>query len=292
MATLKRCSVADVTLRLKATQAQATGLSDAVWYGGSWFGVNGAMYFRVVGDGATQGLLYWDPAHAEYFWNNYEVTTSGAGTLVQAFSGGELDVELRFRTVIDGGGAHYAEAYCDDVLVDTRVTSGAPAIEELLSALWISGGGKNIAGAGFETYRVGGPAATVWQMHLAGTWKVIVGEDGQPAVIVNVAHAWAAWQAYIAAGGDAADYRLAGDLFAEGFWQWNRLAVDGEACLYDLSQAGDGFLDLLQATFRQYCQGGAPNLSLTHHTVSNALLVTDAGLASDGSVGHHKIQRK
>jgi hypothetical protein len=38
--------------------------------------------------------------------------------------------------------------------------------------------------------------------------------------------------------------------------------------------------------------GGIPNLAITHHPVSGALLVTDAGLAADGSVGHHKIQRK
>jgi hypothetical protein len=31
MAALRYCSVADVTLRLKATQA--SGLSDAIWYG-------------------------------------------------------------------------------------------------------------------------------------------------------------------------------------------------------------------------------------------------------------------
>jgi hypothetical protein len=33
MAALRYCSVADVTLRLKATQAQASDLSDAIWYG-------------------------------------------------------------------------------------------------------------------------------------------------------------------------------------------------------------------------------------------------------------------
>jgi len=292
MAALRYCSVADVTLRLKATQAQATLLADALWYGGEWFGVNGAMYFRVVGDGATQGLLYWGPTDAEFFWSSYSVTTHGAGTLVQGFTAGALDVTLRFRTVIDEGGAHYAECYCDDVLVDTWVAVGSPDVAELVSRLWLAGGGKSVAGAGFETYRVGPVAATIWGCGTAAPIAVVVDDDDQPALVSAASHLWTDWVLFVAAGGDPDDWDVAGELFAEGFWDYyDQLAVDGDGCMYAVSQEGDSWLGAIQTNFRKYRLAAVANLSIGHHAVADTLLVTDAGL-SGGTVGWWKVQNK
>lgn len=295
MATLQWCSVADVTVRVKATLAQAASMEEGVWWGGTWFGIYGTMYYRIVTTGGNPGLYYWDPDHAEHYYNNYTVTTDGAGTLVQAFVDGALDVTLRFRIVTDGE-AYQAETTCDEVVVDTY-TPPPPgeledplALADLVSWLAFNAGGKSVSGAGSETFRVGVPEATVWECEVAGTVKVKV-SGGAPAVVASASRNWTVWVPVIQAGTDPADYRAGGDLFGDGFVGADQLTVDGDGCVYGLSQEGDSFLSSQQITFNKYCLAEAVALAIAHHAVSNTLLVTDAGLATGGGAGHHKVQR-
>lgn len=292
---LQLCSVADVTLRVKATQAQATGLGDALWYGGSWmkFGgsYQGTMYFRVVPDGDGAGLRYWTPGYTRCYYTGYSLETIGLGVVAKEFIDGELDCTVRFVTDVTG----IASVYIDGVLLEVWDAPGEVAVTDLVSGLYHAVGWKSVSGAGYETCRLGGATATVWDTHVPGpsaNWKVRLDGDGNPAVVKSVAHNWTDWVAWVGAAGDPDDYEARWDLYAAGDWDVSQVAVDTDGCFYGVTQEGDTFLSTQRAVFEQYRVGAVPNLSITHHTVSNTLLVTDAGLAGDGSVGMWKVQRK
>jgi len=324
MATLRDCSVADVTLRLKAHTGQIG--EQYVYYDGPFGdGYDGYVMMFLMW---TDGLRYFRylPG-APDFWGNilyYEGgipgNAAGPSTLVKAFDGGSLDCVLRFRLVADeeDGGNSYGECYCDDVLADTwpvmTLVRGFN-VGDLIADLNFVLSGGSVSGAGEESGRIGSPAATVWGLDTESVWNEFEGDydngvtqvvteyspvrtaeegfGGTPQVVLSASRQWAEWAPYIKAGGDAAEYRRSHDLMGDGtITGWARVNADEDGCLYLLSEAGDTDMDLVQIVFDRYCPLlGMPNLSIGHHAVADTLLVTDAGL-SGGTVGWWKVQNK
>jgi hypothetical protein len=313
--TLRYPSVADVTMRLKSTEAQAAGLGGmwtylpgtgpapitlgaSLWYDGGWGGwfgsvqahVYGPILLAIVADGDPPGLYYWRPDNCFYSWTSdgggvYAYRARNAGTLALAFAGGEIDCDVRFRTVFPSGGeTARAEVYIDGGLIYTFTPMSPPDPEDIVSRLSIA---SDVITSGREGTRFGSPVATVWDVGF--DWKVTL-LDGEP-VAHSVSHQWPPWVAYLLAGGSDANYRVPNDLLAQGNEGWNQLTTDGDGCVYQIWVDGNGG-NSYWIVFPYYTSGSIPNLSIGHHAVADTLLVTDAGLDPAGTVGWWKVQNK
>ena len=348
---LQSCSVADVTLRVKATyHGIPETYCDMVAYGGlrrtvlfpaayidyspSWIMTGspslagpGLLAFVVYqGPTGTPGLYYVGPANgfiggddpvwadlsSELASNAYAEAMPEASyvlanaTLVAEFVDGELDCEVRFTTTRDESGRGVAQAYCDETLVEEYVTENAVDAETLVSKVWVVSGGQ--APTSFpiaarpieESFRVGPVAATVWDTEGSGVNEEVVLSGGAPGAASPVSRSWADWAATWTDGHPNTTYRSPGDLYflpvavlsSANLARW---AVDAEGYFYGPRDDTEPYSDLgekpgLFALYAYAYGSSTPNLSITHHPVSNTLLVGDAGLGTQA--GHHKIQRK
>lgn len=302
---LKLCSLADVTLDLRATYDEAASgpAWEGVGYQGAWLTRSdhsaADMQFRVVYDPAAfgtyvssglpiletgPGLYYWGPAWIAPPDGAVMPTWSydlGMPTFFKAFAiGGELTATLRFVTDVAGFGT----AYCDGDVVDTFTPAYAAALEDLMSALWLQGGPWEGA---TETFHVSPVTATAWVADTL-TGKVEV-TDGAPSRSIAVGKNWTRWLAWIADGGEALKYAAARDLLCEGDYYAGYLdfplRADEDGWLYGVPPLGWYIL------LRKFWDGAA-QLSAVWNTVSGKIIVADCNLSVPNSVGHHLISRK